>query len=249
MREGARGVWACAGPAAAWAGRYYHYRVTAFHPSTGRVETCDAADPYSRALAANGARAQVCDLEAAELKPPGWDTLGARKPALQHHVDAVLYELHVRDFSVADASVPAAERGTFTAFTRDAAGTRHLAALAAAGITHVHLLPVYDFGSVNERREQWREPTAPGGAPLSSFPPDSEVQQAAVTAVADVDGYNWCAAAAALRSAASALICARRAPALLGATTRCTGACRTAPTAPPRTARAARCSSAPPWRR
>jgi len=70
-------------------------------------------------------------------------------------------------------------------------GTRHLASLAAAGVTHVHLLPVYDFGSVDERRENWREPCAPGGAPLSSFAPDSEVQQAAVVAVAGEDAYNW----------------------------------------------------------
>ncbi len=74
---------------------------------------------------------------------------------------------------------------------QDSAGTRHLAALAAAGVTHVHLLPVYDFGSVDELRETWREPAAPDGQPLASFPPDSEVQQAAVMAVADVDGYNW----------------------------------------------------------
>jgi pullulanase len=232
MHEGARGVWAATGAQAAWSGRYYQYRVTAFHPSTGRMETCDATDPYALALSANGTRVQVCDLGARELKPPGWDTLGSRKPPLADHVDAVLYELHTRDFSVADATVPPAERGTFAAFTRvrpptphnaparlrvlplrpraltplraaaqrarsaasqDCAGTRHLASLAAAGVTHVHLLPVYDFGSVNERREQWREPAAPGGAPLSSFPPDSEVQQAAVTAVADSDGYNWCA--------------------------------------------------------
>lgn len=104
----------------------------------------------------------------------------------------MLYELHTRDFSAADVSVPAQLRGTFRAFSLgDSAGVRHLRALAEAGVTHVHLLPVYDFGSVDELRENWRTPEAPGGTPLSSFPPDSEVQQAAVMAVADKDGFNW----------------------------------------------------------
>jgi pullulanase len=118
MHEGARGVWAATGDAGAWRGGYYQYRVTAFHPSTGRMETCDATDPYAFALSANGTRVAVCDPGASELKPPGWDALGARKPPLAHHVDAVLYELHTRDFSVADATVPPEERGTFAAFTR-----------------------------------------------------------------------------------------------------------------------------------
>ena len=192
MQEGKCGVWAARLPAATWVGRYYRYRVTAFHPSTGRIETCEATDPYSRALAANGTRTQIiCSLDSPELMPPGWSTLAGRKPVFAHHTDAVLYELHVRDFSVADVTVPAEERGTFGAFARESLGTRHLASLAGAGVTHVHLLPVYDFGSVDERRENWREPVSPSGAPLASFAPDSEVQQAAVVAVASEDAYNW----------------------------------------------------------
>ena len=119
MQEGKCGVWAARLPAAAWVGHYYRYRVTAFHPSTGRIETCEATDPYSRALAANGTRTQlVSSLDSPELMPPGWSTLAGRKPVFAHHVDAVLYELHVRDFSVADTTVPAEERGTFGAFAR-----------------------------------------------------------------------------------------------------------------------------------
>ena len=192
MQEGKCGVWAARLPAA-YEGRYYYrYRVTAFHPSTGRIETCEATDPYSRALAANGTRTQLmCGLESPELMPAGWSTLASRKPALAHHNDAVLYELHVRDFSVTDATVPVDVRGTFGAFAQQSLGTRHLASLAEAGVTHVHLLPVYDFGSVDERRENWKEPTGPGGAPLASFASDSEVQQAAVMAVAGEDAYNW----------------------------------------------------------
>ena len=54
-----------------------------------------------------------------------------------------IYELHVRDFSIGDASVPPAHRGKYTAFTQAGSqGMRHLRALAQAGMTDVHLLPV-----------------------------------------------------------------------------------------------------------
>jgi pullulanase/glycogen debranching enzyme len=134
----------------------------------------------------------VADLAAPELQPAGWGEIDVRRPPLAHACDSVLYELHVRDFSAADESVPAALRGTFRALALpNSHGGRHLAALAAAGVTHIHLLPVFDFGSVDELRETWREPRAAADLPLSSLPPDSEAQQAAVTAVADVDGFNW----------------------------------------------------------
>ena len=52
-----------------------------------------------------------------------------------------MYELHVRDFSVNDASVPDALKGTFAAFTvANSNGMQHLAALSDAGMTHLHLL-------------------------------------------------------------------------------------------------------------
>ena len=62
-----------------------------------------------------------------------------------------VYELHVRDFSINDPTVSAPHRGKYAAFGEAGAnGMRHLAALARAGLTDVHLLPVYDFGSVPE---------------------------------------------------------------------------------------------------
>ena len=61
--------------------------------------------------------------------------------------------------SACDATVPAALRGKYLAFAeRGSAGVEHLRALRDAGLTHVHLLPVYDFGSVPEREEDRREP-------------------------------------------------------------------------------------------
>ena len=74
------------------------------------------------------------------LMPDGWQDL--EKPAFTVPEDIVLYELHVRDFSIRDETVPGADRGTFRAFTHaDALGMRHLARLQRAGLSHVHLLP------------------------------------------------------------------------------------------------------------
>ena len=185
MTRGASGVWAITGEAG-WAGRFYLYEVEVFARSTGRVEHNRVTDPYSVSLSRNSQRSQIVDLTDRALKPGGWDEL--RKPALDAPEDIVLYELHVRDFSANDPTVPEGLRGTFKAFTQtDSNGMRHLAALARAGLTHVHLLPSFDIASVNEDKSLWQ---APAGD-LGSFPPDSDQQQAAVTAVADKDAFNW----------------------------------------------------------
>ncbi|PYQ18726.1 MAG: DUF3372 domain-containing protein, partial [Acidobacteria bacterium] len=143
-------------------------------------------DPYSVSLSRNSQRSQIVDLADPALKPPEWDALA--KPALEAPEDIVLYELHVRDFSAGDASVPEGLRGTFKAFTQtDSNGMKHLAALARAGLTHVHLLPSFDIASVDEDKTRWQYPAGD----LASFPPDSDQQQAAVTSVADKDAFNW----------------------------------------------------------
>jgi pullulanase len=69
-----------------------------------------------------------------------------------------VYELHVRDFSASDATTPEHLRGRYLAFCATATGTEtagqaHLRQLSECGLTHVHLLPTYDFGSVPERPE------------------------------------------------------------------------------------------------
>ncbi|KAK9832555.1 hypothetical protein WJX81_008597 [Elliptochloris bilobata] len=181
-----RGVWSAEGPRA-WEWRYYKFRVRVFSPTSALIETFEATDPYSRSLAADGARSQIVDLAAPELAPEGWaDHVGPAR--LASPTDASIYELHVRDFSASDASVPAHLRGKFMAFAEQGtAGCRHLEQLAAAGLTHVHLLPSYDFGSVPERPGDQLQPEGD----LASFAPDSEEQQAAVMAVADRDAFNW----------------------------------------------------------
>ncbi|MFG1604694.1 pullulanase-type alpha-1,6-glucosidase [Actinoplanes sp. NPDC049265] len=182
-RDDATGVWSVTGPAG-WKGRYYRYRVTAWQPAVGKVVTASVTDPYSVALSADSGRSLIADLTDPALAPPGWQRL--RKPTAT--AKPQISELSVRDFSIADATVPAAERGTYAAFTHPAgAGMKHLKALAGAGTTHLHLLPVFDFATIPEKRADQRQPACD----LPSLPPDSERQQACVAAVAATDGYNW----------------------------------------------------------
>jgi pullulanase len=185
-RDDATGVWSVEGRPE-WKRRYYLYEVEVYAPSTGKVERNVVTDPYSVSLSANSRRSQIVDLTDPALAPPGWE--GLRKPPLEAPEDIVLYELHVRDFSVRDLTVPEAERGTFKAFTRlESDGMSHLGALAKAGLTHVHLMPVFDFASVNDVREEREEPDWEALVPL---PPDSDCQSALVSPHRDRDGYNW----------------------------------------------------------
>jgi hypothetical protein len=102
--------------------------------------------------------------------------------------DALTYELHVRDFSIGDETVPAAHRGTFLAFTdRTSDGMKHLRSIARAGAGFVQVLPAFDFATVPERRADQQVPSCD----LASFPPDSDQQQACVEPVRPTDGFNW----------------------------------------------------------
>lgn len=110
----------------------------------------EATDPYARAAGTNGVRGQVIDL--ADTDPPGWDSDGG--PGLAAATDAVIYELHLRDISLdprANIEHPGkylglTEKGTATN-QGDATGLDHLIEL---GVNHVHLLPSFDYLSVNE---------------------------------------------------------------------------------------------------
>ncbi|AEV87281.1 sulfonate ABC transporter ATP-binding protein [Actinoplanes sp. SE50] len=167
-------------------GKYYRFRVTAWQPAAQKVVTASVTDPYSVALSTDSKRSRFLDLNDPKLAPAGWDRL--RKPAATAPAKIQIQELSVRDFSIADSSVPAAERGTYAAFTEArAAGVRHLADLGKAGVTHVHLLPVFDFATVPENRADQAQP----GCDLAALPADSDQQQACVAKVAGSDGYNW----------------------------------------------------------
>ena len=180
------GVWSITGNAD-WKGQYYLYQVQVYAPSTGRMETNLVTDPYSLSLSLNSEFSQIVDLHDTDLKPDGWDTL--EKPPLAAPEDIVLYELHIRDFSISDQTVPEELRGTYKAFTiKDSNGMKHLTALAQAGLTHIHLLPAFDIASVNEDKSTWQTVDE---ADLASLPPDSDEQSIAVSAIAGSDGFNW----------------------------------------------------------
>ncbi|WP_293991171.1 pullulanase-type alpha-1,6-glucosidase [Streptomyces sp.] len=184
-RDAATGVWSVTGPAS-WKNRPYRYVVKVWAPSVQKIVTNKVTDPYSVALTADSGRSLVVDLNDRSLAPNGWSTY--TKPRAVPMKDAQIQELHVRDFSVADATVPAADRGTYLAFTdRNSDGSRHLKALAKSGTSYVHLLPVFDFATVPEKKADQASP----GCDLASYPADSEKQQECVAAVAAKDAYNW----------------------------------------------------------
>ena len=145
LTRGERGLWT-------WEtdenldGVYYGYDVTV------DGVTRFIADPYARACGLNGVRSMVVDLS--RTNPPGWEN--DRPPARQS--EDVICEIHVGDFSAdPHCGVPEAYRGkykalTLTDTTLDGRG-RHptcVAHLRRQGFTHVELMPVQDFGSVDE---------------------------------------------------------------------------------------------------
>ena len=181
QRDDQTGIWAATFEKDLSA-HYYTYLVEVFVPGVGMVRN-RVTDPYSVSLTTDSLRSYVADLGAPALKPEGWEqTPFPQKVAAQ--TDMSIYELHVRDFSIGDATVSVPNRGKYLAFTEaDSNGMRHLAALSAAGLTDVHLLPVFDFATVPEAGCVTPE--------VPDAPPDSLQQQAAVMAVAAQDCFNW----------------------------------------------------------
>ncbi|MGW3179683.1 pullulanase-type alpha-1,6-glucosidase [Kitasatospora sp. NPDC001119] len=180
------GVWEVVRDKGELDGRYYLYQVKVWAPSTQQLVVNTVTDPYSVALSTDSRRSLVADLDAKALKPAGWDDHA--RPQAVPPAQQQIQELHVRDFSVEDPTVPAAERGTYLAFTEsDSAGMRHLRDLAKAGVTTVHLLPTFDIATVRENRADQKLPACD----LESLPADGPKQQECVAAVAADDAYNW----------------------------------------------------------
>lgn len=107
---------------------------------------------WVKATGVNGKRAAIIDF--AETNPEGWEN--DVRPSLKEFTDIVIYEVHMRDFSVSPNS-GIDNKGKFLAFTEhgtknsygQSTGIDHLKEL---GITHVHLLPSYDYASIDETR-------------------------------------------------------------------------------------------------
>ena len=167
------------------AGCQYLWEVRVYVPSTRRVETNIVTDPYSTALTTDSTRSVAIDLADPRLAPERW--AATRAPAVRNDSARSIYELHLRDFSAADGTVPPELRGTYRAFTvAGSAGVHHLAELARAGMNTIHLLPTFDIATIPEHRGSQRSPSIPAGAH-----PASADQQAAIAEVADDDAYNW----------------------------------------------------------
>ena len=180
QRDAQTGVWSTV-EERDLSGQYYTFLVDVHVDGVGVVRN-RVTDPYAISLTTDSRRGYIADLNSPRLQPAGW-ARAAAPSRVQAPTDAVIYELHVRDFSIGDATVRPAYRGKYLAFTpANTNGMRHLRALAAAGVTDVHLLPIFDFGSVPE---QGCVTPSPAGTP------DGETQQQAVMAVSARDCFNW----------------------------------------------------------
>ncbi len=127
-------------------GKYYTFRVN-------DGEWLDEVPGiYARCVGVNGLRGQIYNPNA--TNPEGWiEDSGPRYP---HFTDSVIYETHVRDFSISPDS-GTENKGKYLAFTEEGTTTEQGAKtgidhLVELGITHVHLLPVNDFATVDEER-------------------------------------------------------------------------------------------------
>ena len=126
-------------------GTYYTYTVTADGAAT------EACDPYAKSTGVNGHRAMVLDM--ASTDPKGW-AADTDPNAGKSVTDAVIYELHVRDLSM-DENSGIVNRGKFLGLTETGTATpagipTGLDHIKNLGITHIHLLPSYDFGFTDE---------------------------------------------------------------------------------------------------
>ncbi|KUM51954.1 pullulanase-type alpha-1,6-glucosidase [Rheinheimera sp. EpRS3] len=205
------GIWSYAG-SSALDRQFYRYEVTVYHPQTRKVETTEATDPYSVSVSTNGRYSQFVNLDDDDLKPTGWDDRTV--PTVAKPEDIVIYEGHVRDFSIRDQSVTAANRGKYLAFTEtNSEPVKHLKSLADNGLTHFHILPLNDQANINEDASRRIELTDTVGrlcqlnaaAPvcgntsadesllsvLESYSPFGEKAQELVQAIRGIDGFNW----------------------------------------------------------
>ena len=116
----------------------------------------EIVDPYATATGVDGNRAMVCDLDSTD--PIGWeeDALIAKELRKNNNGAAVIWEIHVRDFSIhADSGIT--YKGKYLAFTEDGTTLKGsdnintgIAYLKDLGVNYVHLNPVYDFATVTE---------------------------------------------------------------------------------------------------
>ncbi len=146
MEYDANGVWVYK-LSGDWKNKYYTYQVKM--DTAWKTETVDI---YAKGVGVNGDRGMVVDF--AETNPEGWDK--DKKPDLKKYNDIILYEIHARDLSMSENS-GIKNKGKFLGFTEkgttnkegEKTGLDHIVDL---GVTHVHILPAFDFYSVDETK-------------------------------------------------------------------------------------------------
>jgi len=127
--------------------KYYTFRVL-----QDDKWSLERPDMYAKAVGVNGNRGMVVDLPSTD--PAGWKN--DKKPVLKNFTDIILYELHIRDISI-DPNSGIKNKGKFLGLTEsgtkspdgEPTGLDHIKEL---GVTHVHLLPSFDFNSVDETK-------------------------------------------------------------------------------------------------
>lgn len=132
-------------------GKFYTFRVKIDGQWSNEV-----ADPYTKATGVNGKRAVVVNM--AETNPSGWRSDKAPAfSATNNKTDAIIYELHIRDASIAENS-GIKNKGKFLGLAEE--GTKNSDGLSTGldhlkelGVTHIHLLPFFDYNSVDESKE------------------------------------------------------------------------------------------------
>jgi pullulanase-type alpha-1,6-glucosidase len=193
---------------------YYQYEVTVFHPASKKIEILAVSDPYSLSLSVDGFYSQVIDLNDAKTQPAAWAAQASPRVAAPE--DNILYEVHIRDFSASDKSIKNANaRGKYAAFLeKDSDGVKHLTELRSAGLNVIHLMPTFDFGTVDTDSEKTislddklekvcrlnpKNPACANNinstqtlrALLASFNPRSGDAQAIIESLRTQDNYNW----------------------------------------------------------
>jgi pullulanase len=128
-------------------GTYYTYQI--FYNNEWLSET---PGMYAQAVGVNGKRAMVLDMET--TNPENWNS--DKSPNLNSPNEAIIYEMHVRDFSI-DSQSGIFNKGKYLGLTET--GAKHLSGVSSGldhikemGITHVHLLPAFDFATVDETK-------------------------------------------------------------------------------------------------
>ena len=146
MEQGEQGTWS-ASVDGDLNGVYYTFAV--------RIGSyvAEACDPYAKTTGVNGHRAMVIDM--ASTNPDGWEQDQDPNAGVSI-TDAIIYELHVRDLSI-DKSSGIHNKGKYLGLIEAGTKTRSgvptgLDHMKDLGITHLHLLPIYDYGSVDESK-------------------------------------------------------------------------------------------------